>query len=564
MSNSLEENPLPSAHPPLSALKDLSPTYAIRRPNSLYPELLVSWHQEVLLMVRPTWNTMSPDPSPTSTLDLTNVRVAFMLACRAGDRPAIESFLGSTPEPQRSALLKDLLTIEVEERVGRGEQPSLADYLPRFPDYEALIQDVFRKLVPLPSSAPPEKPVVPGVTLTVIEGPQAGRVLTIQGHDTFLVGRSRNAHFQPTARDRYFSRIHFMLEVNLPCCRLTDMGSHNGTFVNGQRVDSIDLHDGDQIKAGHTILSVALTMPPAEPTLTLPPVEPSPAAVSPPPAEENALPDIPGYRLVRELGRGSMGVLYEAIRQSDGARMALKTIVPAVETASDVVERFLREARILCQLEHPHIVAFREMGEADKVLFFAMDYIEGTDAEKLLKEHGPLPVRTAVRLVCQVLDALAYSHAQGFVHRDIKPANILLAEKEGEQIVKVADFGLARVYSASQMSGLTMQGEVAGTYAFMPPEQVSDFRSALPAADQYATAATLYNLLTDRYLYDFPLSSVASLLIILTKDPVPIGRHRPDLPARLGSVIHRALSREPKDRFPDVSAFRRALLPFAR
>jgi serine/threonine-protein kinase len=507
---------------------------------------------------------MGPNSLPASTLDLTNVRVAFTMAWRSGARPAIESFLESTLGPQRSALLGDLLAIEVEERVGRGEQPSPADYLPRFPGQEALIQDVFRTIVPVPSSATPERPVVPGLTLTVIEGPQAGRVFTIHGHDTFLVGRSRNAHFQLSARDRYFSRIHFMVEVNLPFCRLTDMGSHNGTFVNGRRVDTIDLHDGDQIKAGHTILAVALTMPPVEPALPQTPVEPSSVAAPHSPDEEHTLPVIPGYTLVRELGRGAMGVLYEAVRQADGSRVAVKTIVPAVATTSVVVDRFLREARILCQLDHPRIVAFRDMGEADKVLFFAMDYIVGTDAEKMLQQHGPLPVRVAVRLICQVLEALAYAHAHGFMHRDIKPANILIAEEEGKKIVKVADFGLARVYSASQMSGLTMQGEVAGTYAFMPPEQVSDFRSALPAADQYATAATLYNLLTNRYLYDFPPTGTASLLMILTKEPLSIGRRRPELPTRLGAVIHRALSRESKDRFPDVSAFRRALLPFAR
>lgn len=497
---------------------------------------------------------MSPDFPPTPTLDLNSARAAFMMAWRFGARPAIESFLGQAPPSQRPALLQELLTIELEERIGRGERPSRAEYVPRFPDHEVVIQDVFRQLV-FPQAAP----ALPALTLTVTDGPHRGRVFTIHGHDTFLVGRSRNVHFR--LPDRYFSRVHFMLEVNLPFCRLTDMDSHNGTFVNGQRVQSIDLHDGDQIKAGHTILSVALTMPQGEPAALPPPAE----APQPQSEEKRPLPVIPGYTIVRELARGGMGVLYEAVRQTDGTRVALKTIVPAVAAASAVVERFLREARILCQLDHPHIVAFRDMGEAEGTLFFAMDYIEGTDAEKLLQEHGPLKVRAAVRLACQVLDALAYAHQRGFVHRDIKPANILLVEEgRKKKIVKVADFGLARVYSASQMSGLTVQGEVAGTYAFMPPEQVTDFRAALPAADQYATAATLYNLLTGRYLYDFPPSSIASLLMILTDNPVPLGRRLPALPARLGGVIHRALSRDPKDRFPDVSAFRHALLPFAR
>src|SRR6185312_13533101 len=110
----------------------------------------------------------------------------------------------------------------------------------------------------------------------------------------------------------------------------------------------------------------------------------------------------------------------------------------------------------------------------------------------------------------------------GFVHRDIKPANILLAEEGDKKSVKLADFGLARVYQESRLSGLTMQGEVGGTLAFMPPEQITDFRKAKPAADQYSAAAALYNLLTGHLLFNLPKAASQQFAQILQEEPIPI------------------------------------------
>jgi serine/threonine-protein kinase len=408
----------------------------------------------------------------------------------------------------------------------------------------------------------------------VTEGPHRGQQFRFTGHETFLVGRSPLAHFQLSDKDRYFSRIHFMIEVNLPYCRLVDAGSRNGTYVNGRRVCSVDLHDSDHIRAGYTVLHVSLpTVAPHRKTSTaVPGTAPPPgtALFSPPgtlpwvpDAPDTSLPVVPGFEIVRPLGRGGMGTVYEAIHQADGSRVALKTIVPAVVENPSAVTRFLREAGILRELDHPHIVRFLDIGEANEVLFFAMEYVSGTDAARLLLQRGPLPLPTAIALTCQVLEALAYAHDRGFVHRDVKPANILIAECAGQSHVKLADFGLARVYQTSQLSGLTLSGAVGGTFGFMSPEQARSVRSARPQSDQYATAASLYNLLTGHFLYDFNQFEAFPLAVILTEDPVPIDRRRSDLPAGLVEAIHRATARDPADRFPDVQAFREALLPFA-
>jgi serine/threonine-protein kinase len=498
------------------------------------------------------------------------------------------------------------------------------------------------------------------ITLTVTDGPNKGEEFSFEGHDTFIVGRGEGAHFRPGKGDRFFSRFHFMIEVNPPCCRLVDMGSRNKTKVNGKVVDRADLKNGDLIQAGRTILQISVqnipsrreidlveeddllnegvTPGPVPPPRPVPPIElvpvlplaypatphggaalpqgspPSPVVSPPPlvveatarrpvsrstassglicracgasftaPSGEPVSPSVqticpgchekiqarpqhvPGFGIISELGKGGMGIVYLAVRLRDGLPVALKTVTPAVAGSKKQLERFLREARILEKLDHPNIVCFREMGEVSGQLYFAMDYVRGMDASKLLARNGGLlAIPRAVSLICHLLDALDYAHGKGFVHRDIKPANLLVTEENGREIGKLADFGLARVYQSSQLSGLTMTGEMGGTVPFMAPEQITQFREAKPAVDQYAAAAALYNLLTGKYIYDFPVPVQLQLLMILKTDPLPIRSRRPEIPTELATVIHRGLQRDPASRFPSVGAMRKALLKFAQ
>jgi serine/threonine-protein kinase len=258
-----------------------------------------------------------------------------------------------------------------------------------------------------------------------------------------------------------------------------------------------------------------------------------------------------------------MGVVYRAVREADGRPAAVKTIIPAVAAGATAVERFLREADILRRLNHRHIVAFRAVGETEGVLWFAMDLVAGTDAAKLVAREGPLELRRAARLMVPVLGALSYAHAEGFVHRDIKPANLLVTSTPGGEEARLADFGLARTYQASRLSGLTVAGAIAGTPAFIPPEQVLSLREVKPAADQYSAAATLYFLLTGQAPYDRSPTTLQQILRILDEAPVLLSERRPDLPGALEALVHRALARKPEDRYPNVAAFAAALSPFA-
>ena len=493
----------------------------------------------------------------TALLAIDKVCEAFESAWKAGKEPQPEPYLADVAEPIRSVLLRELMLLDTEYRTRCR------------------------------------------IELDVVQGPHQGRKFVFDRHDSFLVGRASFAHFRLRHHDPRISRVHCMIEVNPPRCQLFDMGSRNGTRVNRHRVESTDLHSGDLIKVGKTILRVSFLgnwaasaandshmvhegasaavrpHPPMSAQGPMAPVEGRPARL----ASENgshlkphsetepceALPIVPGYEILRELGRGGMGTVYLAKRAADGMQVAVKIVRPATAASDREVRCFLREASILRELRHPHIVAFYEIGHVEGSLYFVMEYVAGTDALWVLKHHGCLRINHAVQMACQVLEALQYAHTQGFVHRDVKPANLLLSGQPGLVTCKLADFGLARVYHASLLSGLTIMGDSGGTMPYMPPEQITHYRDVTPAADQYATAATLYHLLTGHYIFDFaddmPIGK--QLAKILLDSPVAICDRRSDIPEALAHAIHRALVKEPKARFADASMFRAALLPFS-
>ena len=399
------------------------------------------------------------------------------------------------------------------------------------------------------------------VKLTVLAGPHAGQTFPLADRDTFLVGRCPECHFQLSYDDPYFSRRHFLIEVNAPRCRVIDLNSRNGIRVNGQHVLSAELNHGDEVQAGQSVFQLSMTASPGDVPTTADPARWTPPAHLIEPADlPRALPDVPGYVLEKELGRCGMGIVYRAKRESDGKRVAIKTIQPALGVSEKNVDRFLREAKVLSNLRHPNVVEYLDSGSVGSLLYLVMEYVAGPTAQQVVREKGPLPIRTAVLMMAQTLTGLAHIHEKGYVHRDVKPSNLLIGKAGDKKVVKVADFGLARAYQDSKLSGPTMSGDVGGTPAFMAPEQITHLRTAGPAADQYSAAATLYYLLTGSPPYDLPRELDQAFGVILSDEPVPIRVRRSEVREELAGCVHRALSHEPARRYSRITALRDALV----
>ena len=266
---------------------------------------------------------------------------------------------------------------------------------------------------------------------------------------------------------------------------------------------------------------------------------------------------IAGYTILRSLGAGGMGEVYLAQHPRLPRRDALKVLSETVCAESEYCERFKREADIAATLWHPHIVEVHDRGEIEGQLWISMDYVEGTDAGRLLAERYPngMPADKVVRIVKAVGDALDYAHQRGLLHRDVKPANILLAnaDTDGERIM-LADFGIARwVGEPSTLTGTNM---TVGTVAYAAPEQLKG-EDVDGRADQYALAATAFQLLTGTPPFQHSNPAVV-ISKHLTADPPQIGTRRPEL-SGLGPIFDKALAKSPDDRYDRCIDFARAL-----
>lgn len=419
--------------------------------------------------------------------------------------------------------------------------------------------------------------IEPFVELTVTSGPHRGKVFRLVGHDNFLVGRSPLVHFRLPKRDLYFSRLHFMIEANPPECALVDLGSTNGTFINGRRTKKGSLQHGDTIQGGFTRLLASFSWGGEEDLVeplhegdagialseaaTVFPSDPSGPGIL---DLDNVFPHIPYYKLVRELGRGAVGSTYLGIRQSDNAAVAIKTIRPAAPPPPGEVALFLREASKLKTLRHPGISACLEVSEHNGILYFVMEYVNGMSVASILHGGRSFSIGRAVRLACDALFALGHAHKNGAVHRDIKPTNLLIHSDRNEERCIISDFGIAKTFHASTLSGLTLSKSNFGIFDYMSPEQITDFRRLRPESDQYSLAAVLYHMLAGTSLFGMEetIDPNAMIVDILEKEPEHLANLRSDIPPLLASAVHRALSKDPRHRFPSVLHFQQSIAPF--
>jgi serine/threonine-protein kinase len=265
-----------------------------------------------------------------------------------------------------------------------------------------------------------------------------------------------------------------------------------------------------------------------------------------------------GYTIVRLLGSGGMGEVYLAQHPRLPRGEALKILRPEISLDETFQQRFIREADSIAALEHPHIVTVHDRGDTEGRLWIATQYVDGTDAAKLLLDRYPagMPADEAATITTAIAEALDYAHDRGLLHRDVKPANILLTQpdRDGTRRTYLADFGIAR--PLDDPAGLTATNFTLGTFAYAAPEQLMG-KAIGGRADQYALAATTFHLLTGRPV--FPDSNpVAVISQHLTQPPPAPSTIRPEL-ASLDAAFDRALAKSPEDRFPCCQDFARAI-----
>lgn len=279
------------------------------------------------------------------------------------------------------------------------------------------------------------------------------------------------------------------------------------------------------------------------------------------------------YELGEELGSGGMGRVVRAHDQVLGREVAVKLLHEHLARQPSVRERFMREARSAVRFSHPNAVAVYDAGTEGRTLYIVMELVDGrTLADEL--QGGPLEPARAVHIASSVLEALAAAHANGIVHRDLKPANIMLPRDTEEpgggnngngqrsSGVKLTDFGIAKGLAEAGEKSLTMTGQVFGTPHYLAPEQ-ADGKPATPASDVYAMGIVLYEMLTGHPPFDAE-SAFAVVIAHQNDEPPPIRRRRRDLDPALAAVVHRALSKNPRERYADAGNMHAALAELSR
>jgi serine/threonine-protein kinase len=267
------------------------------------------------------------------------------------------------------------------------------------------------------------------------------------------------------------------------------------------------------------------------------------------------------YRIVEGLGRGGMGIVYKVEHKQIGKLLAMKLLTGELSRNPEVVRRFKHEALTASRLSSPNTVQVFDFGVSDGLTYLVMELVAGEDLGRLLRSNGPMPWSRLGKVIVQVCSSLAEAHAKGIVHRDIKPENIMLIRaRDGSDIAKVLDFGLAKLREGEGLSELTSAGAIVGTPYFMSPEQVRgdpvDARS-----DIYSLGALMYRALTGHYPFNGP-TPMSVFTKHLTEVPVPPAERAPELgiPSGVSRIVMKSLLKNPADRFQRVEDLQAAVV----
>jgi serine/threonine-protein kinase len=267
------------------------------------------------------------------------------------------------------------------------------------------------------------------------------------------------------------------------------------------------------------------------------------------------------YELLDKLGEGGMGQVFKARHRLMNRVVALKIIRKERLLDAAAVRRFNQEVQAAAQLSHPNIVTAFDSNQAGHQHYLAMEYVEGTDLARLVRQSGPLPVATACEYVRQAALGLQHAHEKGLVHRDIKPANLLLQQNSDQPTVKILDMGLARL-AGERDRALTQSGQLLGTPDYLAPEQALNSRAVDIRADLYSLGGTLFFLLAARP--PFQAETLAEVLLKhQMEEPASLRDLRPGVPEGVDAIVRRLLAKKPEDRFQSPADVAAVLRPFA-
>jgi serine/threonine-protein kinase len=269
------------------------------------------------------------------------------------------------------------------------------------------------------------------------------------------------------------------------------------------------------------------------------------------------------YRVSRTIGIGGMGVVVRATHTTLGNEVAIKFLLPQFAASQDAARRFVREAQAASRIASEHIARVFDTGtSAQYGPYIVMEYLEGTDLSRQIRNRGRLDVETAIDFAVQAALALAEAHASGIVHRDVKPANLFVVHRaDGSPVIKVLDFGISKVAESSALD-VTKTSAILGSGLYMSPEQMKASKNVDHRTDVYGLTVSLYELLTTTQ--PFTADSFAELCIKVNMEPpTDIRRYRPDIPAELARAIERGIAKKPDERYGSMAELAQALAPWA-
>lgn len=374
---------------------------------------------------------------------------------------------------------------------------------------------------------------MPAYRLVVEKGPSKGQAIRVKKNASVVVGREASNGLR--LADPQASRKHFRVEAKLDEYVLQDLGSSNGTFVNGARVTSCKLAPGDKIAVGESLVYF---------------LEERPEEAG---ARQGDLTgrEVAGYRVGRLLGRGGMGTVYEAVQLSLERTVAFKTLSPELARDAAFVERFISEARAAGRLNHANIVSVFDVGQEGELYFYSMEHMPGGSLDDLLRRDGPLPVERTLPMIFDAARGLEYAEKHGLIHRDIKPDNLMLGP---EEVVKICDLGLA-IFSSQQ-------GDVSGSPHYIAPEQALG-KDLDARADLYALGVTWYHLLCGKT----PFSGRTPQEIArkhVEEEPPSLRELAPTVPEDVAALVARLMAKDREARVPSARQLQADLAELAR